>query len=372
VSRPDASTQPEKILIFQIGSLGDTVISMPCYREIARRHPTAQRYLLTNFPIGSKMVPAETVLAGTGLIEGSVEYPMPLRGATAIRALYRRVVALGARTMYYLTPETRTLRMVRHYTFFRLCGITDIRGVPWSADLRFPRKIADRDLWESEASRLLRCIGAHDQAGPPPLADRALDLSAPEHRAAETALSGSLGAREFIAISVGGKVPVNNWGDENWSRLLQRLSHEFPELGAVFVGSADERNRNELLAKAWRGPSGNLCGLLTPRETAAVLSRARVFIGHDTGTLHLAAAAGARVIGIFSARNKPGKWYSDRPDDSFLYRKVDCFGCECVKVDECPHDRKCIQSIEPDEVFTVARTKVAEPARSLRLAVESL
>jgi hypothetical protein len=51
----------EAVLILQIGSLGDTVISLPCYREIARRHPQADRYLMTNFPIGRKMDPAESI-----------------------------------------------------------------------------------------------------------------------------------------------------------------------------------------------------------------------------------------------------------------------------------------------------------------------
>src|SRR5208282_5771083 len=94
----------QKVLIFQIGSLGDTVISMPCYREIARRHPDAERYLLTNFPIGSKMVQAEALLKPCGLIDGTVEYPMPLRGARNIVSLYRRLRALRIDMLYYLTP----------------------------------------------------------------------------------------------------------------------------------------------------------------------------------------------------------------------------------------------------------------------------
>lgn len=44
----------QKVLIFQNGSLGHTVISTPCYREIVRRHPDAERYLLTDFPIGKR------------------------------------------------------------------------------------------------------------------------------------------------------------------------------------------------------------------------------------------------------------------------------------------------------------------------------
>lgn len=349
-------TAEEVVLIFQIGSMGDTVVSIPCYREIARRHPDATRYLLTNYPIGKKMVSAETILSATGLIASSIEYPMPLRGKAAIIELYEKVRSLGAKTLYYLTPETKLHRLIRHYAFFRICGIASIRGVPWSRDFRYPRKLDGQDLWESEASRLLRCIGAQTEAGPPPAADRNLDLASHERSAALVPLQNAIGRDPFIAISVGGKVPVNDWGDDNWSALLSKLSREYPGLGGVFVGSTDERARNEALAKSWEGPAFNSCGLFTPRQTAALLERACLFIGHDTGTLHLAAAAGTRIIGIYSARNAPGKWYSDRPGDTFFYNRLECFGCECVKVDECPNDRRCITSIHPDQVFEAAQT----------------
>ncbi len=347
------------VLIFQTASMGDTVISMPCYREIARQHPDATRYLVTNYPKGSKMVPAQSVLSATGLIAGSVEYPCPLRRTDAIIALYRKLVALGAKTLYYLTAETNLIRLIRHYAFFRICGITEFHGVPWARDLRYPREIEKQGIWESEASRLLRCIRARTEPGPPPPADRSLDLSEQEKSTALSALQEAFGLGLFIAVSVGGKVPVKDWGDRNWSSLLAKLSREHPGLGLLFVGSADERGRNDVLAKAWEGPSFNSCGLFSPRETAALLDRACLFIGHDTGTLHLAAAANTRIIGIYSARDVPGKWYSDRSEDTFFYNRVECFGCECDKVAKCPNERRCITSITPDQVLAAAKQQLA-------------
>jgi len=280
----------ERILIFQIGSLGDTVISMPCYREIARRHPDAERYLLTNFPIGKKMVQAEALLAPCGLIHGSVDYPMPLRDLSEIRRLYAELRALKIDSLYYLTPEKSTFKLIRHYSFFRACGITDVRAIPWSQDLRYPREIEPGSLWESEASRLLRTLDPNRNPGPPPPGDRVLDLSEEERSTANQLLKEMAGANRFIALSVGGKVPLNNWGNENWVAVLSELSTNNSELGIVFIGSADERERNDLLAKSWKGPKLNSCGRLTPRETAALIERADVFLGHDTGTLHLSTA----------------------------------------------------------------------------------
>jgi heptosyltransferase-3 len=285
---------------------------------------------------------------------------MPLRGRKATLALYAKLRNLGAKTLYYLTPETKLRRLIRHCAFFRICGVRKIHGVPWSRDLRYPREIEKQGVWESEASRLLRCIGARSNAGPAPVSDRSLDLSEQENTNASAALLEAFGTGRFVAISVGGKVPVNDWGNSNWSALLRMLTRDCPGLGALFVGSADERARNDSLAKSWDGTTLNSCGLFSPRETAALLQRACLFIGHDTGTLHLAAAAGTPIVGIYSARNVPGKWYSDKPTDTFLYNRTDCFGCECVKSEECPNERRCITSIQPSEVFAAAKRQLAE------------
>ena len=346
----------EVVLILQIGSLGDTVVSMPCYREIARRHPDAHRYLLTNYPMGTKMVPAEAILRPTGVIDGCIEYPMPLRKIGKMIELWGKITALKPNVLYYLLPEKQTVNLLRHYAFFTLCGIRHIRAMPWQRDQRFSREVAAGVLWESEASRLLRNL---DAPGPPTEADRDLTLTDAERSKADSVLGAWGNHARFIAISVGGKVPLNNWGDENWTAMLANLSSSQPSLGAVFVGSDDEKMRNDALAAKWIGPSLNTCGQLSPRETAAVIARADAFVGHDTGTLHLAAAVNTPVVGVYSARNKPGKWYSDRARDIFFYHSVHCAGCELVQIDECRNGRICITSHDPTAVAAAVRRQVA-------------
>jgi len=284
---------------------------------------------------------------------------MPLRGLKNIRDLYGRLRALKPDVLYYLTPEKKLANLLRHFAFFRACGIKKIFGVPWSRDLRYPREVIPGTLWESEASRLLRTIGAQDKPAAPKPSDRLLNLTAEERIAASRLLSEVPRMSRFIAISVGGKVPINDWGNENWSNALSAISSTETGLGAVFIGSAPERDRNELLAASWSGPKLNSCGRLTPRETAALIERAELFLGHDTGTLHLAAAVDTPVVGVFSARNVPGKWYSDRPRDRFLYHKPPCFGCELEEPAECSHNIICMKQHTVQTVVDAARESVA-------------
>lgn len=344
-----------KVLIFQIGSLGDTVISMPCYREIVRRHPDAERYLLTNFPIGKKMVQAEALLAPCGLIDGCVEYPMPLRGLRNIKGLYGRLRSLKVDILYYLIPEKRLVNVIRHYAFFRACGIKDIRGVPWTRDLRYSRELVPGKLWETEGSRLLRTLVHSRAPRAPEPSDRSLDLTDAERDLAKCIVAEMCPVKRYIAFSVGGKIPVKDWGNENWSAVLKMLSASELELGIVFVGSQDERERNDLLAECWSGPKVNACGRLTPRETAAVIEGASAFLGHDTGTMHLAAAVDTRVLGLFCARNVPGLWYSDRPGDRFFYSQPPCYGCDIHNVHDCPNGLVCMTSHNHKEIVNATR-----------------
>ena len=65
----------------------------------------------------------------------------------------------------------------------------------------------------------------------------------------------------------------------------------------------------------------NLCGRLSIRETAAVMKHADVYLGHDSGPMHLAAAAGVPCVGIYTAREHAGNLVSLRQSaQSYLSR----------------------------------------------------
>ena len=136
------------------------------------------------------------------------------------------------------------------------------------------------------------------------------------------------------------------------------LTAEHPGLGLGLVGSADEAAAAERLAACWTGPVLNLCGRLPPRVSALVMARARAFLGHDGGPMHLAAAVGTRAAAVFSARAKPGVWFPRGEGHRIVYHRTPCFDC---RLETCTTEgKKCILSIEPGEVLDAARA-VLEP-----------
>ena len=84
-----------------------------------------------------------------------------------------------------------------------------------------------------------------------------------------------------IAVSVGTKVQSKDWGRENWRALLAQMAARFPAHALLLAGSAggsgDERVCGGGLARRQGGgPVVNLCGALTPRESAAAFGFARL------------------------------------------------------------------------------------------------
>ena len=159
-----------------------------------------------------------------------------------------------------------------------------------------------------------------------------------------------------------------SWGRDNWRELLTRLARAFPNRALLLAGSPEESEASDFAAAHWQlsggAPVTNLCGRLTPRESAAAFARARLFIGHDSGPMHLAAAVGTPCVAIFAARNLPRQWFPYGPHHRILYHRVECAGCgleTCIE-----QQKKCLLSITPDEVLAAihSATNEAMPSRT--------
>ncbi|HEY2139762.1 MAG TPA: glycosyltransferase family 9 protein, partial [Chthoniobacterales bacterium] len=241
------------------------------------------------------------------LIDDVIDFPPPPRRVRELLTLRTRIRETHARVLVYVADRD-AVATLRDVLFFRLCGVRHVIGAPLARELREPRINPETGDEEHEAERLARCLSS---LGPLDLEDRALwdlCLRVDERRAAEVALA-PLGGRGFIAVSIGGRAAQKDWGDANWRELLSLLAAEWPDLALVFFGAAEEFDRSAGLATAWRGKSLNFCGCLRPRESAAAIEHAVLYIGHDNGPMHLAAAAGVSCVAMFGDFNVPQRWH---------------------------------------------------------------
>ncbi len=354
-----SATSIERVLIYRLGSLGDTVVALPCFHQIARVFPHAERRLLTNVPVHSKAPAAYAVLEGSGLIaedDSYLRYPVGTRNFTELLALRQQIRAWRPQVLVYLTVRRRWQEVARDAAFFHLCGIPRIIGAPFSRDARSNRFDDASGLYEPEASRLARSIHALGTVDLHDPANWDLRLTPTEEATAQSRI-WPLDGRPFFACSIGTKVQAKDWGVDNWSVVLRTLAQQYPTMGLVLIGAQEERATSDLAASMWQGRVVNLCGSLTPRESAAVLAEAQFFLGHDSGPMHLAAAVQTRCVAVFAARNRLAVWFPWGEGHKILYHRTDCWGCEletCIA-----QKKKCLTAISPQAVLEAVRTVCA-------------
>jgi heptosyltransferase III len=339
-----------KILIYRLGSLGDTVVALPCFHLIARAYPDSDRILLTNAPVNATAPAAWSVLGDSGLIHNYISYSLGTRNAIDLAKLCVKIRKLGVKTVVYLTPPRGEQAIKRDEKFFRLCGAKEIVGIP-RGELATWHYDPIKDRYESEASRLARCLApigdarVHDLASWDPL------LTGKEKDRAAGALR-ALNGTPFLALGIASKQAIPDWGIENWKSLMPQLRRQFPNHAIVFIGAREDCKAANEVAAQWKGTFLNLSGGLTPRESAAVMQKADIFIGIDSGPMHLAASVRIPCVTIFAAHRLPGEWFPPGDGHELIYHKTACFGCE---LDVCGIEKKrCILSISPEEVVAAA------------------
>ena len=350
--------RPSRILIYRLGSLGDTVVALPSLHLIERAFPGAERRVLTNLPVHSKAPAMSKVLAGSDLVDSWYGYRIGLRSPRRVSEIVGAIRAWKPDLLVYLAAPRAAWTVYRDLMFFRLCGVRRVLGAPVSKALRANQPVRGRGYLEYEAQRLARCL---NELGDAKLEDRSswsLRLNSVERAtASEIVNQRKIRGRPFVACSVGTKMEVKDWGEVRWGRLLEKLGEEFSRFGLVLAGSAEEAEVSERAGSRWCGPVINLCGKLTPRETAAVFEHALAFIGHDSGPMHLAAASGAPCTAIFSARNIPRVWFPYGKQHQVIYHRTACAGCRlerCIKF-----GKQCIESITVEEVYEIAAAQIA-------------
>ena len=302
----------QRILIFRRGSIGDAVVSLPALFGIRDRSPEAELAILTNAPVMGRAAQLETMLGRTNLISEYFSLPPGGGGLSSMRQVRSAIKVWSPDKLIYLSEPSSLISLLKEFLFFKSCSIRNVKAMPFARSVREYQHKSDK-LWESESERLLRVTGS-------PWSEKfEITFSGEEQSQAEQIIAEKFTGVSYIAFSIGGKLPDKDWGDINWSRVLESLSKENPSLGLLLIGADDESVRSSALALKWQGPVLNLCGKTNPRLSALAMRRALFYLGHDSGPMHLAALISVPCVALFSARAKPGVWFPHGDNHHIFY-----------------------------------------------------
>ena len=350
-----------RILAYHIGSLGDTIASVPALRVIRRKYgDRADIYMLSDRG-GAEFVKASAVLQGSGLVDHFLEYG---RGASRFQKLlgameaWATVVRHRFDAVVYLMQSERSARAVkRDKLFFGLCGIRQRLGFePFTQEFLYPRDANGiPQVVEHEALRRAKRL---QKAGFDALQEGELD--APFLRAPETERANAKAWLEehrrfpdkiLVGFCPGTKMSAKVWPTDRVAEIGRRLISD-GRFEIVIVGGPADAKLAEKLVLEW-GAGLNAAGCFSVMGSAAVLHQCRFVFAVDSGPMHVAAVGGVPCVALFSSVDYPGRFHPLGRNHVLLRNTVPCAAC---RLQVCPVEgHPCMTGITVEQVWQAVK-----------------
>ena len=314
-----------KILVRTPNHLGDCIMALPTINQVGEAHPGARVTLLAPRHLAPLFRPNPTV---DEIIELAPEH---VHGLMAVYKIKELIGKQGFDIGYILPPSFGAA------AGFKLGGvkerigyIADGRRLLLTKPLALPAPLNSKHRSELYFDLLRRGAG-HEVAFHKPK----LFLGDDDVRAGIDLLTGfGLPENEpYAAIAFRAVAESRRWGTTKYTELIKHLISQHG-IKVVLIGSADDRPDGDAIAAATSTKEViNVAGKTSIREAAAILSRAKLFVGNDSGPAHLAAAVGAPVV-VLSGADDPKATSPVAARKKLLYLdQLECISCEKNK---CP------------------------------------
>jgi lipopolysaccharide heptosyltransferase II len=139
--------------------------------------------------------------------------------------------------------------------------------------------------------------------------------------------------------------PAKRWLPERFAEAAERIGAQSPVQWMLF-GTAGDASAGEQIAAALGNQSVNRIGQTTLDQLIEELHECRLLLTNDTGTMHLAALLGIRVVAIFGS-TEPRLTGPLGNGHIILRHHVECSPCF---LRECPIDFRCMKAVSVEEV----------------------
>lgn len=330
-SRPIDWSTVKRVLVIKLRSIGDTVLTTPSLAALRRHIPEAQIDILLEDWVAP-------LLEGNELVDDVVivgqSNSSRLRAAREIRSRDYDVVINqhGGTTATLLTLATGAPHRVgfAHYQFpFVYHHLLSSSADYWGSDKLHS---AEQQL------ALLGFVGV-------PVEDRPASRLTVMPIAVEK-VSPLISDRPFAVLHPASAFHTKQWDSDNFARVAENLAER--GIASIAVAAPNESAVLDHLGSAAKTPITKASELSLP-EITALVSRATVFVGNDSGIAHIAAAVGTPSVVIFGSSNRVHWRPWTEAQNEVVFREFSCQPCpgyEC-KVYGSP---RCILEIDVSDV----------------------
>jgi heptosyltransferase-2 len=327
-----------KILIRATNWVGDAIMALPALRAVRSRFPEAEISILAR-PYVAAIYKEQQVCDNMMLVEDARDILSELRAQKFDTALLLQNAFQAAWFVWRAgIPE-------------RIGYARDGRSLLLTKALPAPKPGEIPMHEQYYYLELLRRAGWLDSLPN----ESFIKLHVPEEnhrRAAEFLLSQGVKS-DGLRIAIGAGASYGSakcWPPDRFAELANRLQAK-AQADVILFGTPAEAGVASAIAAGMSHPPTDLTGKTSIHDLPALLSQCHLFIGNDSGAMHVAAAVGLPVVAVFGPTDPFGT-APVTPRCTVVQEKPYCSPCFLRR---CPTDHRCMTRVTPEAVETAAR-----------------
>lgn len=315
LGKDPSQVRPKSILVIKLDEIGDMATATHVFSMLKRDHPDARLTVLCK-PFVAPLIEADP----------NVDHIMTSADGWTER--YDVVVDLRG--------SWQTLRItLRQRPILRL----DRAGV------RLANKLGGGQLHETATNAAIIAPILRDASL---LAPRLYSTESARHRV--DAFLTHHGCERYALVAPGARSVLRRWPADRFAEIVRDVSSRYG-LRFIGVGGPEDRPAINEIVRLAEGSAVAAPDDFTLRELVALCEGALLFVGNESGPMHVAASFGIPVVGIFGP-GVPRVFDPIGPRSTKVHHVLSCNPCDqvnCVR----PHD-PCILMATVDEVRTAA------------------
>jgi heptosyltransferase-1 len=342
-----------KVLILKPSSLGDVVQALPVLRLLKLHRPDSRVYWWLDASI-LPLLEGDPDLAGLFPFHRR-RWASPLRWPEALTSI-RQMRTLRCDWVIDLQSLARSGLFAWLANGELTIGLDDAReGARAFYDLVVPRPSFHTHAvdWYLGALPLLGIPVHHDFTWLPPRREVA-------ERVRQRWLSPET---RWIALQPGARWLNKRWPVEHFANLTQRLASDFADLRFVILGGVADAPLGTTIAHTVPGRCLDLTGRSSLPEMVEILRIAALMVTNDTGPMHVAAALGKPVVGLFGPTEPRRTGPYGQVERALRMTELPCV--PCMK-EHCAFAKpmECLRALTPARVYHEVARRLSEPTRS--------
>ncbi len=342
-----------KILVVKLDHIGDCIIAFPAVRRLQRHFPNARITVLTSRASKSVWTMEPSV---TETIEFDFFHARSALGEIGLSAedwarLRERLVPERFDLAIDLRKHPETRDVLRHAGARYLAGF-DHRNLfawldvalDWGGDQAYARK---RQHTADDLVNLVDAVAAACEDDRRVIATPPSKLPAKVEQLMSRAAGGPL---IFVHPAAGNA--MKQWPADYFALVIDRLIETHGARVALIGAPGEEPTANELLARLRRPEAvTSLIGKLPLADLPALLARASLFLGNDSGPKHIAAGLGVPTVGVHSGTVDVREWGPVGVNAVAVAREMVCSPCYLTNPGDCRRGLACLRELSPETVY---------------------